>query len=113
METLQQYDMVVRHIYGSDNTAAVVPDTNVDADLQIRAAHTPTQTDEPQVNLVTTGSMARALVPADINVDLQPVPLKPSDTTFPVLILALSVSASSIVNDLLHLDHARLNHLQN
>lgn len=65
MMSLQQYDMVIRHISGSDNTVAdalsryPVDKPDLPDDIEPRSVSVATQTDLVTVNAVTTRAMAK------------------------------------------------------
>ena len=69
MTTLQQYDMIIQHIPGKENTTAdalsryPVDKPDYTDDDKPRLINSSTQTDFPAVNLVTTRSMTRTLRP--------------------------------------------------
>jgi hypothetical protein len=119
METLEHYDMIIRHISERDNTTAdahsrfPVDTLDVEGKFPASIIHASTQAEFPQVNMVTTRAMARARTSTIVNGDCHPN-LPEISNVSRVPSASRSPSPDSATADSsLHFDHAQLNHLQN
>jgi transposase InsO family protein len=102
MSMLQQYDMVIQHISGKDNTTAdalsryPVDKPSVDDEDAPRLITSSTQTEDIVINAVTTRSMTRKQQPPiDPTTDL-PAPFSSRNTKSPPLLTSIPRDASPI-----------------
>ena len=100
MMSLQQYDMVIRHISGSDNTVAdalsryPVDRPDLPDDLEPRSLSVATQTDLLDVNMVTTRAMAKRKTSASSSPSVLPTQAWPHSSGAPQQTPHTSVSSS-------------------
>jgi transposase InsO family protein len=122
MTTLQQYDMIIKHIAGKENTTADAlsrypvdkPDT-IEEDTP-RLVTSSTQTDDILINVVTTRSMIKRNQYPDNSKDVPSTHINPRVTTSPTSSkpAAISTSSSSSIKDVqVFFDHDTLNNHQN
>ena len=101
MMSLQQYDMVIRHISGSDNTVAdalsryPVDKPDLPDDVEPRSLSVATQTDLLEVNMVTTRAMAKRKTSASSSPGLLPNQTSPHSSAAPNQRSHNSVSSSA------------------
>ncbi|CAF5066009.1 unnamed protein product, partial [Rotaria sp. Silwood1] len=122
MTTLQQYDMIIQHASGKDNTTAATlsrypvdqPDV-IDEDTP-HLVNSSTQTEDLFVNVVTTRSMTRQHPPPILSTTTSSLSPSPITRTPPRIFRSTPpvASSSSSLNDInISFDHDTLNLHQN
>ncbi|CAF5047213.1 unnamed protein product [Rotaria sp. Silwood1] len=122
MTTLQQYDMIIQHISGKDNTTAdtlsryLIDQSDVNDEDAPHLVTSSTQTEDLFVNVVTTRSMTRQHPPPISSTTTSSLSPSPRTTTPPRIFRSTPpvASSSSSLNDInISFDHDTLNLHQN